>query len=59
MSLGRLVQGALGNPFGSAVSGAAFGTLNEVIGLYRSKDGIARPSRYEVVILPSSMSLQC
>ena len=56
MSLGSIIQGVIGNPFGSAVSGAAFGTLNEVIGLYRSKDGIARPSRYEVVILPPTGS---
>ena len=26
-----LIQGALGNPFGSAVSGTAFGVLNEVL----------------------------
>ena len=53
MSLGRLVQGALGNPFGSAVSGVAFATINEALSGYRSSDGgIARPSRYEVVILP-------
>ena len=56
MSLGSIIQGVIGNPFGSAVSGAAFGTLNEVIGLYRSKDGIARPSRYEGVILPPTGS---
>ena len=56
MSLGSIIQGVIGNPFGNAVSGAAFGTLNEVIGLYRSKDGIARPSRYEVVILPPTGS---
>ena len=56
MSLGSIIQCVIGNPFGSAVSGAAFGTLNEVIGLYRSKDGIARPSRYEVVILPPTGS---
>ena len=56
MSLGSIIQGVIGNPFGSAVSGAAFGTLNEVIGLYRGKDGIASPSRYEVVILPPTGS---
>ncbi len=45
-----LIQGALGNPFGNAASGPAFGLLNEVLGEYRSRDGIARPSRYEVVV---------
>ena len=47
-----VVQGFVGNPFGSAVEGPAFGVLNEVLGTYRSKDGIARPARYEVVISP-------
>jgi len=56
MSLGQIIQGVIGNPFGSAVSGAAFAGLNEVLGSYRSKDGIARPSRYEVVILPPTGS---
>ena len=56
MSLGQIIQGVVGNPFGSAVSGAAFAGLNEVLGSYRSKDGIARPSRYEVVILPPTGS---
>jgi hypothetical protein len=52
MSLGSLIQGAIGNPFGSLVSGTAFGVINDVLGPMRSKDGIARPARYEVVILP-------
>ena len=47
-----LVQGFIGNPFGSAVEGPAFGVLNDVLSGMRSKDGIARPARYEVVILP-------
>ena len=47
-----LIQGALGNPFGNAASGPAFGLLNEVLSEFRSRDGIARPARYEVVILP-------
>ena len=47
-----VVQGFVGNPFGSAVEGPAFGVVNEVLGTYRSKDGIARPARYEVVISP-------
>ena len=47
-----LIQGFIGNPFGSAVEGPAFGVLNDVLSGMRSKDGIARPARYEVVILP-------
>ena len=57
MSLGQIIQGVVGNPFGSAVSGAAFATINEALAGYRSSDGgIARPSRYEVVILPPTGS---
>ncbi len=57
MSLGSIIQGVIGNPFGSAVSGAAFATINEALAGYRSSDGgIARPSRYEVVILPPTGS---
>ena len=56
MSLGSLIQGAIGNPFGSLVSGTAFGVINDVLGGYRSKDGIARPARYEVLILPPTGS---
>ena len=41
MSLGSLIQGAIGNPFGSQVSGTAFGVINDVLGPMRSKDGIA------------------
>ena len=37
MSLGSLIQGAIGNPFGSLVSGTAFGVINDVLGGYRSK----------------------
>ena len=33
MSLGSLIQGAIGNPFGSQVSGTAFGVINDVLGL--------------------------
>ena len=40
--------------FGSALQGTAFAILNEILGTYRGKDGIARPSRYEVVLLPPS-----
>ena len=47
-----LLQGAIGNPFGNAVSGPAFGVLNELLGLIRSGDGIAKTARYEVLFLP-------
>ena len=48
-----LLQGVAGNPFGNAVSGPAFGVLNELLGLMRGSDGgIAKPSRYEVIFLP-------
>ena len=48
-----LLQGVVGNPFGNAVSGPAFGVLNELLGLMRGGDGgIAKPSRYEVIFLP-------
>ena len=48
-----LLQGVVGNPFGNAVSGPAFGVLNELLGLMRGTDGgIAKPSRYEVIFLP-------
>ena len=52
MAIASLIQGAIGNPFGSALEGPAFGLLNEVLAGYRSKDGIARPSRYEVIVTP-------
>jgi len=51
MSLG-LLQGIIGNPFGNAASGPAFAVLNELLGTYHSSDGIAKPSRYEVILLP-------
>ncbi len=52
MSLGSILQGAIGNPFGNAVSGTAFAVLNEILGNYHGDDGIARPTRYEVILLP-------
>ena len=52
MAIASLIQGAIGNPFGSALEGPAFGLINEVLAGYRSKDGIARPSRYEVIVTP-------
>lgn len=39
-------------PFGNAVTGTAFGVLNEFIGLLRSDDGYARNNRYEVILIP-------
>ena len=41
-------------PFGNAVSGPAFGVLNELLGIVRGTDGIARQTRYEVLFLPPS-----
>ena len=41
-------------PFGNAVSGPAFGVLNELLGIVRGTDGIARSARYEVLCLPPS-----
>tara|TARA_Y100001972_G_C7566267_1_gene284278 strand:- start:120 stop:854 length:735 start_codon:yes stop_codon:yes gene_type:complete len=37
---------------GKVLEGTAYGVLNEILGEFRSKDGYAKPSRYEVVILP-------
>ena len=37
---------------GNAVQGFAFGVLNELIGLIRDSNGISKPSRYEVILLP-------
>ena len=54
MVLGGIIQGAIGQPFGNESSGVAYGVLNEILGTYRGKDGIARPSRYEVLLLPPS-----
>ena len=41
-------------PFGNAVSGPAFGVLNELLGIVRGTDGIARQTRYETLFLPPS-----
>ena len=41
-------------PFGNAVSGPAFGVLNELLGIVRGTDGIARTTRYETLFLPPS-----
>ena len=37
---------------GKVLEGTAYGVLNEVLAEFRSDDGYALPSRYEVVILP-------
>ena len=37
---------------GNAVQGFAFGVLNELIGLIRNSNGISKPSRYEVILIP-------
>ena len=49
MALG-LIQGALGQPFASAVEGPAFAVLNEILGAYHTDGGFARPARYEVIL---------
>ncbi len=38
--------------FGNAVTGTAFGVLNEILGLVRGTDGIAKQTRYEVILIP-------
>ena len=40
--------------FGGLVDTLAYGTLNEFLGMGRSKDGISRPNRYEVTLFPPS-----
>ena len=37
--------------FGNAVTGTAFGVLNEILGLVRGTDGIAKQTRYEVILI--------
>ena len=37
---------------GKVLEGTAYGVLNEILAEFRSDDGFALPSRYEVVILP-------
>ena len=37
---------------GKVLEGSAYGVLNEILAEFRSDDGYALPSRYEVVILP-------
>jgi len=38
--------------FGGLVDTLAYGTLNEFLGMGRSKDGISRPNKYEVTLFP-------
>ena len=40
--------------FGNAVTGVAFGVLNELLGLVRNGNGIAKSSRYETLFFPPS-----
>ena len=40
--------------FGGLVDAVAYGALDEILGLGRSDDGIAKPSRYEVTLFPPS-----
>ena len=38
--------------FGGLVDAVAFGALNEVLGIFKSDDGVSRPHRYEVTLFP-------
>tara|TARA_Y100000996_G_scaffold113924_1_gene84451 strand:- start:534 stop:1262 length:729 start_codon:yes stop_codon:yes gene_type:complete len=40
--------------FGGLVDAVAYGALDEILGMGRSNDGIAKPSRYEVTLFPPS-----
>ena len=40
--------------FGGLIDTLAYGTLNEFLGMGRSKDGISRPNKYEVTLFPPS-----
>ena len=48
----QVAQTIFGQPFGNAVSGPAFGLLNEFVGLMRGKDGYAKNNRFEVILSP-------
>ena len=37
---------------GKLLEGSAYGVMNEILAEFRSDDGFAKPSRYEVVLLP-------
>jgi len=36
----------------SLLDGFAYGVLNEILATFRSQDGYAKPSKYEVIITP-------
>ena len=40
--------------FGGLVDAVAYGALDEILGMGRSNDGIARPNKYEVTLFPPS-----
>ena len=40
--------------FGGLVDAVAYGALDEILGMGRSDNGIAKPSRYEVTLFPPS-----
>ena len=40
--------------FGGLVDAVAYGALDEILGMGRSNDGIAKPNRYEVTLFPPS-----
>jgi len=42
--------------FGGLIDAVAYGTLNEVLGMGRSRDGIAKANRYEVTLFPPTGS---
>ena len=37
---------------GKMVEGPSYAILNEILGEFRTNDGFARPSRYEILLLP-------
>jgi len=39
---------------GSLIDTVAYGTLNEILGMGRSKDGMSRPNKFEVTLFPPS-----
>ena len=43
---------------GKMLEGPAYGILNEILAEFRSDDGFARPTRFEIMILFSIMLLK-
>ena len=39
---------------GKMIEGPSYAILNEILGEFRTNDGFARPSRYEVILFPPS-----